>query len=78
MNPSLMRKIRLGGAATVFNESGHLALNSTRVHAAGTSTAGLGSVSGQTSIESGGTLAWSHLDLTDVRKRFFRLPNTPS
>jgi len=45
-----------GGAATLFNETGHLALNSTRVQAVGTSTAGLGAVSGQTSIESGGTL----------------------
>ena len=45
-----------GGAATVFNETGHLALNSTRVQAVGTSTRGLSSVSGQTSIESGGTL----------------------
>lgn len=46
-----------GGAATVFNETGHLALNSTRVQAVGTTTANLGTVSGQTSIESGGTLA---------------------
>lgn len=45
-----------GGAATVFNETGHLALNSTRVQAVGTTTAILGTVSGQTSIESGGTL----------------------
>ena len=45
-----------GGAATVFNATGHLALNSTRVQAVGTSTVGLGAVSGQTSIESGGTL----------------------
>ncbi len=45
-----------GGAATVFNETGHLALNSTRVQAVGTSTAALRTVSGQASIESGGTL----------------------
>ena len=45
-----------GGAATVFNETGHLALNSTRVQAVGTTTASLATVSGQTSIESGGTL----------------------
>jgi hypothetical protein len=30
-----------GGAASVFNETGHLALNSTRVQAAGSTTAGL-------------------------------------
>ena len=45
-----------GGAASVYNQTGHLALNSTRVQALGTTTAGLGAVSGQTSIESGGTL----------------------
>jgi filamentous hemagglutinin len=45
-----------GGAATVFNETGHLALNSTRVQAVGTTTASLSSLSGQTSVESGGTL----------------------
>ena len=45
-----------GGAASVYNETGHLALNNTRVQAAGTASAGMGSVSGQTSIESGGTL----------------------
>ena len=45
-----------GGAATVFNETGHLALNSTRVLGLGTTSASLTSVSGQTSIESGGTL----------------------
>ncbi len=51
------------GAASVFNEAGHLALNSTRVQAVGTNTAGLGTVSGQTSIESGGTLG---LDASSV------------
>ena len=45
-----------GGAALVFNETGRLALNSTRVQAVGTDTAGLGTVGGQTSIESGDTL----------------------
>ena len=46
-----------GGAASVFNETGHLALNNTRVQAVGTTTAGFAEVSGQTSIESGGTFA---------------------
>lgn len=45
-----------GGAASVYNETGNLALNSTRVQAVGTTTAGMASMSGQTSIESGGTL----------------------
>jgi filamentous hemagglutinin len=44
------------GAASVFNETGNLALNSTRVQAVGTTTTGMSVVSGQTSIESGGTL----------------------
>ena len=39
-----MYETRLGGAATVFNETGHLALNGTRVQAVGTSTADLSSV----------------------------------
>ncbi len=45
-----------GGAASVYNQTGNLALNSTRVQAVGTTTTGMSSVSGQTSIESGGTL----------------------
>lgn len=45
-----------GGAASVYNETGNLALNSTRVQAVGTTTSGMASMSGQTSIESGSTL----------------------
>ncbi len=45
-----------GGAASVYNETGNLAFNGTRVQAVGTTTSGMGAVSGQTSIESGGTL----------------------
>jgi filamentous hemagglutinin len=52
-----------GGTASVFNQTGHLALNSTRVQAVGTPTTGLGALSGQTSIESGGTLG---LDASSV------------
>lgn len=52
-----------GGASSVFNETGHLALSSTRVQGVGTTTTGLGAVSGQTSIESGGTLG---LDVNSV------------
>ncbi|WP_322784292.1 DUF637 domain-containing protein [Verminephrobacter aporrectodeae] len=45
------------GAATIFNQTGHLALNGTSVHATGTSGAsGLDDVSGQISVESGGTM----------------------
>ncbi|MCW5289412.1 hypothetical protein D5041_10175 [Verminephrobacter aporrectodeae subsp. tuberculatae] len=45
------------GAATIFNQTGHLALNGTSVHATGTSGAsGLDAVSGQISVESGGTM----------------------
>jgi filamentous hemagglutinin len=45
-----------GGAASIFNGTGHLALNSTRVQAVGTTTVGLTSMSGLTSVESGSTL----------------------
>ncbi|MCW5321916.1 hypothetical protein D5039_12345 [Verminephrobacter aporrectodeae subsp. tuberculatae] len=45
------------GAATIFNQTGHLALNGTSVHATGTSGAsGLDDVSGQISVESGGSM----------------------
>ncbi|MCW8204735.1 hypothetical protein, partial [Verminephrobacter aporrectodeae] len=44
-------------AATIFNQTGHLALNGTSVHATGTSGAsGLDDVSGQISVESGGSM----------------------
>lgn len=46
-----------GGAASVYNQTGNLALNSTRIQAVGTTTPAMSNVSGQTSIESGGTLA---------------------
>lgn len=46
-----------GGTASLYNETGPLALTGTRVQAVGTPTASLAAVSGQTSLESGGTLA---------------------
>ena len=52
-----------GSAASIYNETGALSLINTRVQAVGTSTASLASVSGQASIESGGTLA---LDATST------------
>jgi len=45
-----------GGAVSVYNESGHLALKSSRVQAVGTATPAMARFSGQTSIESGATL----------------------
>jgi len=45
-----------GGAASIYNESGNLVLQSTRLQAIGTNTTGMSTVSGQASIESGGTL----------------------
>lgn len=45
-----------GGAVSIYNESGHLALKNSRVQATGTATTGLARLSGQASIESGATL----------------------
>ncbi|MCW8200783.1 hypothetical protein D8B23_20910, partial [Verminephrobacter aporrectodeae subsp. tuberculatae] len=44
------------GVATIFNQTGHLALNGTSVHAIGTGASELYDVSGQISVESGGSM----------------------
>ena len=46
-----------GGVSSVYNATGPLALNNTRVNAVGTTTASLSALGAQTRIESGGTLA---------------------
>lgn len=45
-----------GGAASIYNERGHLAFKNSRVQAIGTATPGLARFSGKTTIESGATL----------------------
>ncbi len=45
-----------GGAVSIYNERGHLALKSSRVQSTGTATPGLAGHSGKNTIESGATL----------------------